>query len=65
MIYLITNNEELIKLLNSLYIIYYKLGNPAFHRVLIVTPAVSPHLDNFTGKLTFFAIKVDPLSSES
>ena len=35
----------------------YKLGNPALPRLLIVTPAVYPHLYDFTRKPNF---KADP-----
>ena len=30
------------------------LGNPAIPRLLKVTPAVYPHLTDFTGKLNFY-----------
>ncbi len=32
----------------------YKLGNPALQRLLKFTPAVYPHLKDFTGKLNLF-----------
>ena len=38
---------------------YYKLGNPALYTALIVTPAVYPHLNDFSLK------KVDLLNLES
>ena len=37
--------------ITTLYI--YLLGNPALPRLLKITPAVYPHLNDFTGKLNF------------
>ena len=51
--YLLNNslkNEDNI----SLFIIYLNyLGNPALHKVLIVTPTVYPHLDDFYRETNF------------
>ena len=43
----------------------FKLGNPALSRLLIVSPAVYPHLAVNYDFSFFFPIKFDPLNLES
>ena len=45
-------------------ILSYQVGYPALPRLLIVSPAVYPHLNDLTEKLNF-RYQVDPFNLES
>ena len=55
--------HRFIYLLISIALSYFWLGNTALPKLLKVTPAVYPNLNDFTGNY-IFAIKVGALNSE-